>query len=48
MDKHDMRPYQLKKITNFCLNMAFAFFVIALAFGVVWVFYFICELQKYY
>lgn len=47
MDKPDMRPYRLKQLTNFCLSLVFAFLIIALAFGISWIAYFICELQKY-
>ena len=45
--KIDMRPSGLKKIINFTLNMLFAFFVIGLAFAIVWFGYAIIEIQKY-
>ena len=45
--KKDMCPEGLKKMLTFLGNMLFAFFVLAVVFGVVWFFYLIVEIQKY-
>ena len=47
LKKVDMRPNGLKKIVSFALNMLFAFLTLAMAFGLIWFFYLIIEIQRY-